>query len=77
MTRLLAKAIEEASRLPETLQDDIAERLLDEIYGIGIDERQALTDKGFPVFAVPPDAKPITQEMVQSSRRGLIVSSRR
>jgi len=23
------------------------------------------TDEGFPVFAVPPDAKPITPEMVQ------------
>jgi hypothetical protein len=33
MTRLLAQAIEEASRLPETLQDEIAERLLDDIHG--------------------------------------------
>ena len=33
MTRLLAKALEEASRLPETLQDEIAERLLDDIHG--------------------------------------------
>ena len=33
MTRLLAKAIEEASRLPETLQDEIAERLLADIQG--------------------------------------------
>jgi O-methyltransferase involved in polyketide biosynthesis len=33
MTRLLAKAIEEASRLPESLQDEIAERLLDDIHG--------------------------------------------
>jgi hypothetical protein len=29
------------------------------------DEPQDLTDEGFPVFAVPPDAKPITREMVQ------------
>jgi hypothetical protein len=63
MTRLLARAIEEASRLPETLQDEIAERLLADIQGI--DERQALTAEGFPVFAVPPDARPITREMVQ------------
>ena len=33
MTRLLAKAFEEASRLPESLQDEIAERLLDDIEG--------------------------------------------
>lgn len=33
MTRLLAKALEEAARLPETLQDEIAERLLDDIHG--------------------------------------------
>jgi hypothetical protein len=33
MTRLLERAIEEASRLPETLQDEIAERLLDDIHG--------------------------------------------
>jgi hypothetical protein len=33
MTRLLAQAIEEATRLPETLQDEIAERLLDDIHG--------------------------------------------
>jgi len=24
-----------------------------------------LTEEGFPVFVVPPDAKPITQEMVR------------
>ena len=30
-----------------------------------IDEQQALTDEGFPVFAVPLDAQPITSEMVQ------------
>ena len=29
------------------------------------DEPQDLTDEGFPVFAVPPDSKPITQEMIQ------------
>lgn len=33
MTKLLARAIEEASRLPETLQDEVAERLLDDIHG--------------------------------------------
>jgi len=33
MTRLLEKVIEEASRLPETLQDEIAERLLEDIHG--------------------------------------------
>ena len=33
MTRLLARAIEEASSLPEALQDEIAERLLDDIHG--------------------------------------------
>ena len=29
------------------------------------DKPQGLLDEGFPVFAVPPDAKPITPEMVQ------------
>lgn len=33
--------------------------------GAGADEPQELTDEGFPVFTVPPDAKPITPEMVQ------------
>ncbi len=33
MTQLLAKAIEEVSKLPQTLQDEIAERLLDDIHG--------------------------------------------
>jgi hypothetical protein len=33
MTRLLTRAMEEASRLPEPLQDEIAERLLDDIHG--------------------------------------------
>jgi hypothetical protein len=33
MTRLLAKAFDEVSRLPEELQDEIAERLLDDIEG--------------------------------------------
>ncbi len=33
MTQLLAKAFEEASRLPETLQDEIAQQLLDDIHG--------------------------------------------
>jgi hypothetical protein len=63
MTRLLAQAIEEASRLPEALQDELAERLLADIQGI--DERQGLTDEGFPVFAVPLDGQPITPEMVR------------
>jgi hypothetical protein len=30
-----------------------------------MDELHGLNDEGFPVFAVPPDAKPITREMVQ------------
>ena len=33
MTRLLAKAFEEASRLPDALQDEIAERLLEDVEG--------------------------------------------
>ncbi|HEX4963420.1 MAG TPA: hypothetical protein VF173_21500 [Thermoanaerobaculia bacterium] len=33
MTRLLAKAFEEASRLPDTLQDELAETLLDDLEG--------------------------------------------
>lgn len=35
MTRLLAKAFEEASRLPEGVQDEIATTLLAEIEGEG------------------------------------------
>jgi hypothetical protein len=27
--------------------------------------RLHVTDEGFPVFAVPPDSKPITREMVE------------
>jgi hypothetical protein len=33
MTRLLAKAFEEASRLSDQVQDELAERLLEEIEG--------------------------------------------
>ena len=33
MTPLLAKAFEEVSRLPEDLQDEIAERLLEDVEG--------------------------------------------
>ena len=33
--------------------------------GAETDEPQDLSDEGFPVFAVPLDAQPITREMVQ------------
>lgn len=33
----------------------------------GADEPQDLVEEGFPVFTVPPGARPITQEMVQSA----------
>jgi len=35
MTQLLAKAIAEVSKLPQALQDEIAEQLLDDIHGEG------------------------------------------
>ena len=33
MTKLLAKAFEEASKLPQNLQEEVAERLLEDIAG--------------------------------------------
>jgi len=33
MTRLLTKAFEEASRLPDKLQDELAEKLLEDLEG--------------------------------------------
>jgi hypothetical protein len=33
MTRLLAKAFEEAGRLPDKLQDELAEKLLEDLEG--------------------------------------------
>lgn len=33
MTRLLTKAFEEASRLPDSLQDELAEKLLEDLEG--------------------------------------------
>ncbi len=33
MTQLLAKAFEEASRLPDSLQDELAEKLLEDLEG--------------------------------------------
>ena len=35
MTQRLTKAFQEASRLPEELQDELAERLLEDIEGEG------------------------------------------
>ncbi len=51
---------------PETVPTGEVELIvLVSVKGAETDEPQGLTDEGFPVFAVPPEAKPITREMVQ------------